>query len=46
MQVAGREQLDVIVAQLLVTHGLRLRFEEVVHHGDNDALWQRLASSL
>jgi DNA repair photolyase len=40
-----REQLDVIVAELLVKHGLRLRFDEVVHHDDNDALRQRLADS-
>ncbi|MEU0203497.1 MULTISPECIES: hypothetical protein [unclassified Streptomyces] len=40
-----REQLDAIVAELLDTHGLRLRFEEVVHHDDNDPLRQRLASS-
>lgn len=40
-----REQLDAIVAELLDTHGLRLRFEEVVHHDDNDALRQGLASS-
>ncbi|MFE7760558.1 hypothetical protein [Streptomyces sp. NPDC057438] len=38
-----REQLDVIVAGLLAKHGLRLRFDEVVHHDDNDALRQRLA---
>jgi DNA repair photolyase len=38
-----REQLDVIVAELLAEHGLRLRFDEVVHHDDNDALRQRLA---
>ncbi|GAB3002657.1 hypothetical protein GCM10023080_080410 [Streptomyces pseudoechinosporeus] len=40
-----REQLDTIVAGLLDMHGLQLRFEEVVHHDDNDALRQRLASS-
>lgn len=40
-----REQLDTIVADLLAKHGLRLRFNEVVHHDDNDALRQRLASS-
>ncbi|MFF5978855.1 radical SAM protein [Streptomyces olindensis] len=40
-----REQLDVIVTELLNRHGLRLRFEEVVHHDDNDALRARLASS-
>lgn len=40
-----REHLDAIVAELLDKHGLRLRFEEVVHHDDNDALRQRLASS-
>ncbi|MEQ4724632.1 hypothetical protein [Nonomuraea sp. B19D2] len=40
-----RQQLDVIVADLLAKHGLRLRFDEVVHHDDNDALRQRLASS-
>ncbi|KDN79497.1 radical SAM protein [Streptomyces olindensis] len=40
-----REQLDVIVTELLNRHGLRLRFEEVVHHDDNDALQARLASS-
>ncbi|MEH0630461.1 radical SAM protein [Streptomyces stelliscabiei] len=40
-----REQLDAIVAELLHKHGLRLRFEEVVHHDDNDALRERLASS-
>ncbi|MEU5318571.1 hypothetical protein AB0G67_17850 [Streptomyces sp. NPDC021056] len=40
-----REQLDAIVAELLGRHGLRLRFDEVVHHDDNDALRQRLASS-
>ena len=40
-----REQLDAIVAELLDRHGLRLRFEEVVHHDDNDSLRQRLASS-
>lgn len=40
-----RQQLDVIVAGLLAKHGLRLRFDEVVHHDDNDALRQRLASS-
>ncbi|WP_251055420.1 hypothetical protein [Streptomyces sp. ISL-66] len=40
-----REQLDAIVAELLGKHGLRLRFEEVVHHDDNDSLGQRLASS-
>jgi DNA repair photolyase len=39
-----REQLDAIVADLLARHGLRLRFDEVVHHDDNDALRQRLAS--
>jgi DNA repair photolyase len=38
-----REQLDAIVAGLLAKHGLRLRFDEVVHHDDNDALRQRLA---
>ncbi|MDT0572961.1 radical SAM protein [Streptomyces sp. DSM 3412] len=38
-----REQLDVIVAGLLTRHGLRLRFDEVVHHDDNDALRRRLA---
>jgi DNA repair photolyase len=38
-----REQLDAIVAGLLAEHGLRLRFDEVVHHDDNDALRQRLA---
>ncbi|WP_329277303.1 SPL family radical SAM protein [Streptomyces sp. NBC_01451] len=38
-----REQLDAIVAGLLTRHGLRLRFDEVVHHDDNDALRQRLA---
>jgi DNA repair photolyase len=38
-----REQLDVIVAELLDEHGLRLRFDEVVHHDDNDVLRQRLA---
>ncbi|WP_326584470.1 radical SAM protein [Streptomyces sp. NBC_00481] len=40
-----REQLDAIVAGLLAEHGLRLRFDEVVHHDDNDALRQRLAGS-
>ncbi|MDX3524214.1 SPL family radical SAM protein [Streptomyces scabiei] len=40
-----REQLDAIVAELLDKHGLRLRFEEVVHHDDNDALRERLASA-
>ncbi|MFI6578401.1 SPL family radical SAM protein [Nocardiopsis sp. NPDC050513] len=40
-----RERLDAIVADLLAEHGMRLRFEEVVHHDDNDALRQRLASS-
>ncbi len=40
-----REQLDAIVAGLLIKHGLRLRFDEVVHHDDNDALRQRLAGS-
>ncbi len=40
-----RDQLDVIVAELLAKHGLRLRFDEVVHHDDNDALRQRLAST-
>ena len=40
-----REQLDTIVAELLDKHRLRLRFEEVVHHDDNDTLRQRLASS-
>ncbi|TDD48202.1 radical SAM protein [Kribbella antibiotica] len=40
-----RAQLDVIVAELLTKHGLKLRFDEVVHHDDNDALRQRLASS-
>lgn len=40
-----REQLDAIVADLLARHGLRLRFDEVVHHDDNDTLRQRLASS-
>jgi DNA repair photolyase len=40
-----REQLDAIVAGLLAEHGLRLRFNEVVHHDDNDALRQRLADS-
>lgn len=40
-----RQQLDAIVADLLAKHGLRLRFDEVVHHDDNDALLQRLASS-
>jgi hypothetical protein len=40
-----REQLDAIVTELLDKHGLRLRFEEVAHHDDNDALRQRLASS-
>ncbi|MFE7902909.1 hypothetical protein ACFU3E_36530 [Streptomyces sp. NPDC057424] len=39
-----REQLDVIVAELLDKHGLRLRFEEVAHHDDNDSLRQRLTS--
>ncbi|MDF3143635.1 MULTISPECIES: radical SAM protein [unclassified Streptomyces] len=38
-----RERLDAIVADLLAQHGLRLRFDEVVHHDDNDALRQRLA---
>ncbi|WP_326732758.1 radical SAM protein [Streptomyces phaeochromogenes] len=38
-----RERLDAIVAVLLANHGLRLRFDEVVHHDDNDALRQRLA---
>lgn len=38
-----REQLDAIVTGLLAKHGLRLRFDEVVHHDDNDALRQRLA---
>ncbi|MEV3972887.1 hypothetical protein AB0K68_32910 [Streptomyces sp. NPDC050698] len=37
-----REQFDAIVAELLDKHGLRLRFEEVVHH---HALRQRLAPS-
>jgi DNA repair photolyase len=40
-----REQLDATVAGLLAKHGLRLRFDEVVHHDDNDALRQRLAGS-
>ncbi|MEU0089876.1 radical SAM protein [Kribbella sp. NPDC006257] len=40
-----REQLDAIVPELLAKHGLRLRFDEVVHHDDNDALRQRLASN-
>ncbi|WP_328563772.1 hypothetical protein [Streptomyces coelicoflavus] len=40
-----REQLDVIVAELLDKHGLRPRFEEVVHHDDNDTLRRRLAAS-
>lgn len=40
-----RERLDAIVAYLLAEHGLRLRFDEVVHHDDNDALRQRLAGS-
>ncbi|MFJ8716707.1 SPL family radical SAM protein [Streptomyces violaceus] len=40
-----RERLDAIVADLLAEHGLRLRFDEVVHHDDNDALRQRLAGS-
>jgi len=40
-----RAQLDAIVAELLDKHGLRLRFEEVVHHDDNDALRERLATS-
>jgi hypothetical protein len=40
-----RAKLDSIVAELLDTHGLRLRFEEVVRHDDNDLLRQRLASS-
>jgi DNA repair photolyase len=41
-----REQLDAIVVDLPAKHGLRLRFDEVVHHDDdNDALRQRLASS-
>lgn len=40
-----REQLDGIVVELLDKHGLRLRFEEVVHHDDNDALRERLARS-
>ncbi|MFE2644193.1 hypothetical protein ACFXDO_16665 [Streptomyces nigra] len=39
-----REQLDAIVAELLDRHGLRLRFEEVVHYDDNHALRARLAS--
>jgi len=39
-----RDQLDAIVAGLLAEHGLRLRFDEVVHHDDNDTLRQRLAS--
>ncbi|MGW2288177.1 hypothetical protein [Streptomyces phaeochromogenes] len=38
-----RERLDAIVVGLLAKHGLRLRFDEVVHHNDNDALRQRLA---
>ncbi|MFF6875812.1 hypothetical protein ACFY9S_10915 [Streptomyces sp. NPDC012474] len=29
-----RERLDAIVAPLLDKHGLRLRFDEVVHHDD------------
>lgn len=41
-----REQLDAIVAALLDKHGPRLCFEEVVHHDDNDALRERLASSV
>jgi hypothetical protein len=40
-----RGQLDAIVAELLDDHGLRLRFEKVLHPDDNDALRQRLASS-
>jgi DNA repair photolyase len=40
-----RERLDAIVPDLLAKHGLRLRFDEVIHHDDNDALRQRLASS-
>ncbi|AVV47826.1 radical SAM protein [Streptomyces sp. P3] len=40
-----RERLDAIVADLLAKHGLRLRFDEVVHHDDNDALQQRLTDS-
>lgn len=33
----------MIVAELLDKHGLRLRFDEVVHHDDNDAVRERLA---
>ncbi|MFD9607699.1 hypothetical protein [Streptomyces sp. NPDC059970] len=40
-----RENLDGIVAELLDKHGLRLRFEEPVHHDDNDAV-RRLAPSV
>ncbi|WP_405607113.1 hypothetical protein [Streptomyces sp. NBC_00076] len=40
-----REQLGANVAELLEKHGLRLRFEEVVHHDDNDSLRQSLMSS-
>ncbi|MFD5232109.1 hypothetical protein ACFWJ5_26980 [Streptomyces qaidamensis] len=39
------DQLDAIEAESLAAHGLRLRFEEVVHQDDNDSLRQRLASS-
>jgi hypothetical protein len=35
----------MIVAGLLDMHGLQLRFGEVVHHDESDALRQRLASS-
>ncbi|MFF5184975.1 hypothetical protein ACFY30_14505 [Streptomyces sp. NPDC000345] len=38
-----REQLDAIVAGPLAGHGLRLRFDEVVHHDDNVTLRQRPA---
>jgi hypothetical protein len=40
-----REQLGAIVAGLPAEHGLRLRFDEVVRHDDNDALCARPAGS-
>ncbi|WP_333736030.1 hypothetical protein [Streptomyces sp. IBSBF 2806] len=40
-----RAQLDAVVAELLDEHRLRLHFEEIVHHDDNDSLRQRLVSS-
>lgn len=36
--VEHREQLDTIVASLLVKHGLRLRFDQVIYHDDVNTL--------